>query len=282
MNGSYPFLFDFPKLKILNLSNIQNLRWDLGMVSGLPSLKHLVCPKNYKLTGNTNSLRMLRNTLQRLELSGCTNVEGDLMDLADFPLLEEIIMSGTKINADTSQISPKDFLSISRIILAGDRFDGKKWERKLNSIEEAAGFYLARYPILKAHGQKNTTMGIRVTALSKDSPDYYESTYDRSPYAPPLKAQFVEAGPRIGWRWLNYHPESLPGNFKEIACEINWLDPEPTPADDGYKSYLAAIQELRKDVDFFRGYLSPPTKEEHEKMCQGLPEPSPDSECVIT
>ena len=90
LNGSYPFLFNsFALLQKLTL-DCKYLKWDLGMLSAFPLLKELFVTSNDRLTGNVRCLRVLKDTLEMLTIASCTNVEGNLMDLADFPQLKEL------------------------------------------------------------------------------------------------------------------------------------------------------------------------------------------------
>jgi hypothetical protein len=68
LNGRYPFLFNFPLLQSLTIKHCSNLKWDLEMLAGLPSLKELHATFNDGLTGNINSLRVLKHTLSMATL----------------------------------------------------------------------------------------------------------------------------------------------------------------------------------------------------------------------
>jgi len=94
MNGSYPFLFNFPNLRELTLVDVGRLNWDLEVLADLPKLEKLRCIRNFKLTGSLADIRVLRENLAKLCLSGCSEVEGNLMDLADFPRLKSLSLNG--------------------------------------------------------------------------------------------------------------------------------------------------------------------------------------------
>ena len=68
-NGRYPVLFNFPLLQELIITYCPSLKWDLEMLAGLPSLKELYCPSN-NLTGNIGSLRVLKGSLEKVDLPG--------------------------------------------------------------------------------------------------------------------------------------------------------------------------------------------------------------------
>jgi hypothetical protein len=70
LNGRYPCFFNFPHLQKLTISalyvsdNESRLKFDLEMLAGLPSLKELNCEYQEHLTGNLNSLRVLKALLK--------------------------------------------------------------------------------------------------------------------------------------------------------------------------------------------------------------------------
>jgi len=110
MNGTYPFLFNFPLLQTLNITSCRYLKWDLNMLAGLPSLTKLICSNNRSLTGNINSLRVLKHTLVKVSIDNC-RVEGNLMDLADFPHLTCLSLRCTDVTGDIRDIGEQDFLA---------------------------------------------------------------------------------------------------------------------------------------------------------------------------
>jgi len=63
------------------------------MLEGLPMLKELRCYFSHNLKGNLKSLRVLKETLEVVEINCCANVGGNLMDLADCPRLTELSLS---------------------------------------------------------------------------------------------------------------------------------------------------------------------------------------------
>ncbi|CAB9529120.1 expressed unknown protein [Seminavis robusta] len=92
-------------------------------------------------------------------------------------------------------------------------------------------------------------------SLRSDSPERYSVPNGAPP--PPFSFDFVEVGPRLGWRWTN---EKQGG-----CCEIQWLDPEPYEGGfDDCTVYLKRYSEIRQeDVNSFRGFLQPPTREQY-------------------
>ncbi len=123
LNGRYPCFFNFPHLQKLNIGGFDiRVKFDLEMLAGLPVLKELKLDYNKYLTGNLNSLRVLKNTLEKVTIERCHNVEGNInslrvlkntletvtidncplvmgnfMDLADFPHLKELNILGTAV-----------------------------------------------------------------------------------------------------------------------------------------------------------------------------------------
>ncbi len=63
-------------------------------------LKELDCIMNSHLTGNINSLRVLKDTLEKVTINSCWNVEGNFIDLADFPHLKELNLRWTAMTGD--------------------------------------------------------------------------------------------------------------------------------------------------------------------------------------
>ena len=119
LNGKYPFLFNsFPllqKLTIRSERKYDNLKWDLE--AGLPVLKELYCWQNRSLTGSINSLSVLKDTLEKVHIIHCSRVEGNFMDLADFPRLKELNLLWSAVTGDIQDISGNDFLTLEMLTL---------------------------------------------------------------------------------------------------------------------------------------------------------------------
>ncbi len=125
LNGRYPALFNFPLLQTLMIQNCNYLKWDLNMLAGLPLLKKLYCPGNaYSLSGNINSLRVLKNTLQNVIFTGCSNVMGNFMDLADFPHLKVLNLVQTAVTGDIRDVGENDFPSLGLLKLPKSVYGG--------------------------------------------------------------------------------------------------------------------------------------------------------------
>jgi len=257
LNGSYPFLFDFPNLRTLELIDIGRLRWDLDMLSGLPKLEKLRCIR-VPVTGTLKCLRVIRGSLVDLCLAGCSEVEGNMMDLADFPLLKELSLNNCdKVVCDITDIGPADFQSIESAFT--DLPDSVYGAGHLPSIAETPKIMQAWYTLKKRN--QHIFSGRRMS-LSLYSPERYDNNVHHSRDMPKC-VEFVSAGPRLGWRWTN----AVNGG----SCETNWIDPAPNPSDVNYDVYLKELKEIERDVDFFKGFFKPPTQQEHLQLNSNIP-----------
>ncbi len=128
LNGRYPVLFNsFPLLQRLSL-DCSFLKWDLEMLAALPVLKELVCGSNERLTGNINSLRVLKDTLEKVHIQHCSRVEGNFMDLADFPHLKVLNLLRTAVTGDIRDIVEHDFSSLEQLILPKSVYGGRGYD----------------------------------------------------------------------------------------------------------------------------------------------------------
>jgi hypothetical protein len=256
LNGRYPVIFSFPLLQKLFI-NCGYLKWDLEMLAGLPSLKELYFYISPGLTGNINSLRMLKDTLEKVNiLYGCEFVRGNFMDLADFPHLKELDLDGTSVTGDIRDIKETDFSSLERLNLPKRVYGGKGYQ--LQSISDGTDVARAVYLLRK---QRPVLVSIEewYWKLSEASPDWYGSLWHhprdsaQQVDTPPFLVRFVVAGSRIGYRW-----ETKRG----IPCELNWLDPEPDRESSEYSNYIEKLREIESRLDIFQGFYQPPTEEE--------------------
>eukprot|EP00985_Skeletonema_marinoi_P005936 scaffold2572_cov75-Skeletonema_marinoi.AAC.24 len=90
------------------------------MLAGLPSLKELSYFRNRSSTGgNVNSLRVLKDTLEneKVAIEDCPNVQGNFMELADFPRLKELHLMHTRMTGDIRDIGERDFLALETLTL---------------------------------------------------------------------------------------------------------------------------------------------------------------------
>jgi hypothetical protein len=255
LNGRYPVLFNFPLLQKLNIRYCSYLKWDLEMLAVLPLLKELFCQYNCRLTGKIRSLRVLKDTLEKVNMEHCSLVEGNFMDLADFPQLKVLVLPQTVVTGDIRDIGEHDFLSLEKLDLPDVVYGARGYE--LQRISDASDIARAVYrfnkkrPELLSYVKMNGLRGW-YARLSRDSPDWYESA------APTFYIRLVEAGSRVGYRWENFDGTN--------PCEVNWLDPEPDRESSGYAQYTSKLHEIQDEVEFYRGFHQPPTEEEYNSL----------------
>jgi hypothetical protein len=259
LNGRYPVFFNFPLLQRLIIAGCNNLKWDLEMLAGLPMLKELDCVNNRCMTGNISSLGALKGTLETVFISNCPNVDGNFMDLADFPHLTCLVLECTAVTGDIRDIGDKDFSSLEYLRLPKGVYGGNGYE--LQRISDAPDLIRTLYLLNKQRpGLKMSSLSFLWSLndwsgkLSENSPDWYESF--NSGFPTPFCIRFVKAGSRIGYRWgSTYDP-----------CEVNWLDPEPDRESDGYDKYKEELEEIECDLLIYRGFHQPPTEEEYHTL----------------
>ncbi len=253
LNGEYPNLFNFPLLEILRIDWCRYLKWDLEILAGLPLLKELMCTNiNDRLSGNTSSLRVLKDTLEKVVITGCRNVEGNFMDLADFPNLKELDFNMLSISGDVRDIGENDFPSLKELHLPNSVVGGHGY--RLQRISNAPAIIRAVYRLKKqCPGLK---MKYWYGTLSRDSPDWYAPT--NRYYLPPFNVYFVQVGSRIGYQWSYYLGSS-------DSCEVNWLDPEPDRESSDYAKYIEILGMIESRVSY-RGFYEPPTRDEYRRL----------------
>jgi hypothetical protein len=252
INGRYPFLFNsFPLLQKLGIHSCSHLKWDLEMLSGMPLLKELECTNNRCMTGNINSLKVIKDSLEKVNIGDCGNVVGNFMDLANFPHLKELDLLGTAVTGDIRDIGENDFSSLEQLSLPKGVYGGQgsKFQRIADGADLVRAVYLLRKqrPVLVPESWH--------VVLSDDSPDWYEPAgEDEDADSPPFYICFVQAGSRLGYRWET-------GNDK--PCEVNWLDPEPERGSICYEDYVADCRSMQDEIGMYRGYYEPPTEEQY-------------------
>jgi hypothetical protein len=254
LNGRYPFLFNsFPLLQKLGIKS-GCIKWDLEMLAGMPLLKELVSFNNNGLAGNISSLRVLKDTLEKVRIEGCPSVEGNFMDLADFPHLEKLDLFGTAVTGDIRDISTGDFSSLKCLRLPKKVYGGCGYE--LRRISDAADLVRAVYFLIKQRPTIKFLNKYWYARLSEGSLDWYAAWDDFGLNGtPPFDICFVKAGSRIGYHWTAHDGINL--------CEVNWLEPEPKKESSDYGKYAEKLNWIDFHVNFYKGFHQPPTEEEY-------------------
>ena len=255
LNGRYPVLFDFPLLQKLKIT-YDGLKWDLEMLTGFPLLKKLNISYNSKLTGNISNLRVLKDTLELVDIYGCRNVQGNFMDLADFSHLKALNLFDTAVTGDVRDIVDNDFSLLVYLRLPRTVYGG--WGCELQRISDAHDLMKTLYLFNRQRsGISMSLFKDWYGKLSENSPDWYESL--DVDFSPPFCIRFVEARSRIGYRWT-----ALGGRTR--ACEVNWLNTEPERESNEYDEYIKRLRQIETPVDFYKGFHQPPTEEEYNGL----------------
>jgi len=286
LNGRYPAIFNFPLLEKLTINDSFDdvagyHSWNLAWLEGLPMLRELECRLNHAMFGNLSSLRALKDTLEKVVISGCRHVHGsNFMDLADFPRLKVLDLRSTDVYGDIRNIGANDFKVLEELFLPRTVYGGSRYE--FQSIAEVSVFMAQICPLAKRFSLS------RSWRLSEASPDWYDDPHDvednRIP--PPFACELLR-GTRIGWRWRCNFPDTriylhdrndpdeedesidpLEGVVESNSCEINWLEPEPDRESSDYEDYTDQLSSLQNETNFFRGYHNPPSEDEYYEMME--------------
>jgi hypothetical protein len=263
LNGRYPFLFNcFPLIQKLSITGCVYLNFDLEMLAGFSLLKELICIGNERLTGNISSLKVLKDTLEKVNIGGCPNVEGNFMDLADFPHLKKLDLLGTAATGDIRDIGENDFSSLEQLTLPDGVYGGIDCD--IHSISDGHDLMRTLYLFGK---QRPAVLNMKDYSgfklywqLSQDSPDWYDWVNEGTNETPPFFISLVTAGPRVGYRWET---------DLQYPCEVNWLDPEPDRESSEYGKYIEELQQINSDLNFYKGFYQPPTEEEYLRLHDG-------------
>jgi len=272
LNGRFPVLFNFPLLNELSISKCSSLKFDLDMLVGLSSLKVLklgIGTATYwdrdsgisRLTGNLSSLRVLRDTIEKVRIIDSQHIRGNFMDLADFPLLKELDLFRTGVTGDIRNIREHDFPALESLRLSSTVIGGLSYQ--FQSVAEVPSFMHTIHQLLQRALDLFEEYWLSAAfnwRLSEDSPDWYDRI--RGPL-PPFRVYIVQSGSRLEWRW-----SWCTANSVDNSCDINWLDPEPSSQSGDYETYIEGLESLQWRVDFYRGYSQPPTLAEYRRLCE--------------
>jgi hypothetical protein len=262
LNGKYPCLFNFPLLQKLTVFHCPHLKWDLDMLAGFPLLRELNFTHNGMLTGNIKSLRVLKDTLEKVEIIACSQVGGSFMEFADFPRLKSLILRQVdSITGDIRDIGENDFSKLEVLHLPESVYGGDRY--KIMRSSDAKELIATIYSLKKQRHRHPSLFEKFNWYLSESSPDWYREAFGY-PMAYPFSFCIVRAGSRLGWRWerkFDYTPD--------YHFEVNWLDPLPDKKSSEYGSYIQALQDIESDMNkyaFFRGYHEPPTEAVYKRL----------------
>jgi hypothetical protein len=224
------------------------------------------------VSGNLSSLRILRDTLEKVDFFDCRNVEGNFMDLADFPRLKKLDLRETNVTGDIRDIRGHDFPALEDLWLPEGVYGGIGHE--FQRISDAPDIMQAIHHLLRRSPTMFDECSLSEAfywCLSREAPDWYAWSWESENPPPPFQMQFVQAGSRLGWSWctLRDDPRSDEDEEELLSCEINWLDPEPSRESSDYETYVQELQRIEQYIAFYIGYLQPPTESEYRRLCEG-------------
>lgn len=250
LNGKYPCLLGFPHLQKLQLCDVAGLKLDLETVAtSFPVLECLHCDQIPNLRGSLQSLRALKDTIREVIISVSSEVCGNIMDTADFPLLSCLNLIETAVMGDVRQIGDRDFPSLQRLHLPVGVYGSP--ERPFERVADAAEVMNALCRLKQRNGTVINGGGFD-WKLSGDSTDRYLRD-NISLLEPPFLVEIVEVGQCVGWRWVN--------GRRHGCCKTNWLDEEPRESDVDADWYWTEM-----NYSPFKGFTSPPTAEEYRRL----------------
>ena len=161
---------------------------------------------------------------------------------------------------DIRDIGANDFSKLEDLFLPSTIYGGDDYE--LQRISDAPELMRALNLLKKHH--PSLVSEDWAGNLSEDSPDWYWYDWgeemDENGVSPPFCVSLVVAGTRIGYQWKN--------EFRKHHCEVNWLDSEPDKDSSEYGKYIAELQEIENQVDFYKGYYQPPSREEYIRLVE--------------
>ena len=301
LNGRYPVFFKFPQLQILRIGQ-SNVKWDLEMLAGLPILKELKCCYNDCVRGDVNSLRMLKDTLEKVDLYDCENIEGNFMNLANFPHLKMLNLDNTAVSGDIGDIGKNDFASLLLLSLYGcKKIEGNFMS--LANLPRLERLDLDETPVrgdIRDVGE-NDFVSLKHLILPKavyggngyelqrisEGPEIIRTLHLFEKQRPELLnithwcGQLSEDSP--DWYETGEYEAPFQIRFVEAGprlgyqwgvsdydgdspCEVNWLDPEPDRESGDYKKYVKELTWIENKIEIYRGFHQPPTEEEYNRL----------------
>eukprot|EP00985_Skeletonema_marinoi_P020634 scaffold12330_cov83-Skeletonema_marinoi.AAC.13 len=242
LNGIYPVLFNFPLLQKLTIRN------------------------GGGLSGNLRGLRVLKHTLEKVDINHY-HITGNFMDLADFPHLKELDLWDTDVTGDIRDIGEDDFQVLERPILPESVRGGTSY--KFQHVSEVPSFMHAIHRLLQRTPNlfefyDDDLWDAFGWSLSKQSPDWYDTEIGRP--RPPFDLHYIRAGVRTGWSWCSLWSSQ----DVDHSCEINWLDPEPSSESSDYEAYMEEMHGIQQHINFYKGYYEPPNEQQYRRLCEGV------------
>jgi hypothetical protein len=254
LEACVPLIMQLNNLRSLNLDWNMQLVWNLADLSAIPRLKKLRCKYNYQLTGDLSSLQVLCETMTICDLWACRRVTGDLHILSSFPHLEILSVFATNVTGDIRKIGSAHFPLLKKLDVSSGVLGGKHFTRIADAPEVMQAWYSLE--------TKHPGIFCRQVELAIDAPERQQYLEIDCPYSKqllPLTVQMISFGPRLGWRWTN--------GLTDGSCDIHWFDDEPSRSANGYDEYVRALERANSPHRHFRGFLVPPTPQEHRRIC---------------
>lgn len=254
LNGSYPAIFKLLALERLEVGGNPHLRCDLSDLQGLPNLTHAMFSGGVDVTGSLSSLGHLQDKLQCLELIGCSEVEGSLMDLSSFQKLRRLTLTySSEIVGDIREIRTFHFPSLESLRIRGTSIFGGSVPR----IAEGRSIAMAWKTLLQERG--NSFPCCAVSDGINLSPSSGEN-YFYGPHFVCHKMDLVRFGDAFGFQWVESSNDPVPAGLH--SCDIVWIDP-PSP---GYLPSFFAAQ----SNSMYRGLAAPPGDEESRRSLMAI------------
>ena len=262
---AFDTIFQLDRLERLVVRSMDNrhmiLPFNLTRIARLTKLRELrldsiIC------NGDLSSLAGLEK-LEYLRLNSVLN-SGNLMSLANLPSLSLLNLQNCRsFEGDIRDIEPHHFPSLKILKIFDTRIYGRPGT-KLMSVDDASIFFTAWSRVLSHPRPMSTLEGGKLpwAVLDKSSAEYYEAgRWTVFARHPPFTATMIRVGQRLGYRWRNQSGQ---------ACDICWLDPEPSSDDADYDAYWASLYQLERKHrhSIYRGHSRPPTREEWQQIAR--------------
>lgn len=263
---AFDTIFQLDRLERLVVRSMDNrhmiLPFNLTRIARLTKLRELrldsiIC------NGDLSSLAGLEK-LEYLRLNSVLN-SGNLMSLANLPSLSLLNLQNCRsFEGDIRDIQPHHFPSLKILKISEMRIYGRPGT-KFTSVDDASIFFGAWSRVLSHSRPMATIEGggkLPWAELDKSSAEFYEAgRWTVFARHPPFTATMIRVGQRLGYRWKNKSGQ---------ACDICWLDPEPSSDDADYDAYWASLYQLEQKHlhSIYRGHSRPPTREEWQQIAR--------------